>query len=357
MKFSSFVWDQPAVRVVFGTGSVDRLGEELSRLGAVRPVIVATPEQRDGAADLAKRIGPGALLHAEAAMHVPIEVARAGRDAARRHGADAIVAFGGGSAIGLAKAIAMERPVPIVAIPTTYSGSEMTPIYGLTEGGLKKTGRDPHVQAKTVLYDPMLTLTLPPRISGPSGMNAMAHCVEALYAKDATPISTIQAVEGIRALSRALPVVVREPSNLEARTEALYGSWLGGSTLAATSMGIHHKLCHTLGGAFNLPHAEMHTVILPHAAAFNRDAAAEAMRLAAEALGASTDARNDAPGALFDLAASIGGPTALKDIGMPADGLDQAAKLALESAYYNPRPLDYDGVRQLLENAYRGTRP
>jgi len=349
----AFLYDQPATRVIFGVGALARLAEEVRRLGACRALVLSTPEQRADADEVARRLGDVAAgVYAEAVMHVPIETARAARDAAKRLEADCCVAVGGGSTIGLGKAIALESGVPIVAVPTTYAGSEMTPIYGLTEGGLKRTGRDRKVLPKTVVYDPALTVTLPPRISGPSGMNAIAHCVEALYARDANPIISLLAVEGIRALARSLPVVVKAPADLEARAHALYGAWLAGTALGATSMSLHHKLCHTLGGAFNLPHADVHTVILPHAAAFNRDAAPEAMRLVADALGA-----RDAAQGLFDLAVRLGAPTALKDIGMPADGLDRAARLATENPYDNPQPIEYAGVRQLIEDAYQGTRP
>jgi maleylacetate reductase len=283
---------------------------------------------------------------------VPIATARAARETARRLKADCCVAVGGGSTIGLGKAIALESALPIVAVPTTYAGSEMTPIYGLTEGGLKKTGRDRKVLPKTVLYDPALTVSLPRHIAGPSGMNAIAHCVEALYAQDANPIISLFAAEGIRALARSLPVVVEEPENLDARADALYGAWLAGSALGATTMSIHHKLCHTLGGTFNLPHADVHTVILPHATAFNREAAPDAMRIVAAALGA-----RDAAQGVYDLAVRLGAPIALKNIGMPPEGLDRAARLATENPYYNPRPIEYAGVRRLLEDAYQGTRP
>jgi maleylacetate reductase len=208
------------------------------------------------------------------------------------------------------------------------------------------------VLPRTVIYDPVLTLTLPVSIAGPSGMNAIAHSVEALYAPDGNPIISLMAAESIRALASALPVVVKEPSNLKARADALYGAWLAGICLGATSMSIHHKLCHTLGGTFNLPHADVHTVILPHATAYNRDAAPEAMRRIAAALGTK-----DAAQGIYDLIVAIGAPVALKDIGMPADGLDKAAKLATENPYYNPRPIEYKGVRELLEHAYHGTRP
>src|SRR2546427_2373135 len=358
----SFVYDQPAIRVIFGIGVIDQLPEEVQRLGARRALVLASPGRRPIAEEAARRLGTAAAgVYAEPAMHVPIDVARAVCETAKRLEADCCVTIGGGSTIGLGKAIALENKasgangasaLPIVAVPTTYSGSEMTPIHGVTEGGLKRTGRDRRVLPKTVLYDPTVTVTLPPRISGPSGMNAIAHCVEALYAPDANPIISLLAAEGIRALARSLPVVVKEPAHLDARADALYGAWLAGTALGATSMSIHHKLCHTLGGAFNLPHADVHTVILPHAVAFNREAAPEAMRLAADALGA-----RDAAQGIFDLAVRLGAPLALKDIGMPADGLDRAARLAAENPYDNPRPIEYAGGGALLEHAYHGTRP
>jgi maleylacetate reductase len=349
----SFVYDQPATRVIFGVGSLDRLADEVKRLGAKRAIVLSTPEQQSDAEEAARRLGDmSAGIYAKAVMHVPIETARSAREVAKQLDADCYVAIGGGSTIGLGKAIALETAMPIVAVPTTFAGSEMTPIYGLTEGGIKKTGRDRRVLPRTVLYDPTLTLTLPGKIAGPSGINAIAHCVEGLYAQDANPIMTLLAAEGIRALSRSLPVVVNEPSNLKARSDALYGAWLAGSVLGNVGMAIHHKLCHTLGGTFNLPHAETHTVVLPHAVAFNREAAPEAMRIAAEALSV-----RDAAQGIYDLAARLGAPLALKDLGMPEDGLDRAAKLAAENPYYNPRPVEYVGVRQLLENAYSGTRP
>jgi maleylacetate reductase len=228
----------------------------------------------------------------------------------------------------------------------------MTPIWGITEGGHKRTGRDPRVLPRTVLYDSTLTLSLPPSVSGPSGMNAIAHCVEALYAPDGNPVVSLMAEEGIRALAESLPVVVREPGDLDARSRALYGAWLAGTSLATTSMGLHHKLCHTLGGRYNLPHAEVHTVILPHAAAYNAAAAPDAMRHIAAALVAE-----DAPGGLYDLAASIGAKTALKDIGMRVEDLDEAADLATRDPYANPAPVTREGVRRLLDDAYHGHRP
>jgi maleylacetate reductase len=350
---NSFVYDQPATRVIFGVGSLDRVAEEVQRLGAKRAIILSTPEQSRDAEDVARRLGElSAGVYAHAVMHVPIEIARAAREEAKRRDADCYVAIGGGSTVGLGKAIALESGLPIVAVPTTFAGSEMTPIYGITEGGVKKTGKDRKVLPKTVIYDPTLTLTLPAKIAGPSGMNAMAHCVEALYAQEANPIISLLAAEGIRALARSLPLVVGEPNNLEARADALYGAWLGGTVLGAVGMALHHKLCHTLGGSFNLPHAEVHTVILPYAAAYNQEAVPEAMRAVAQALGSKSAAQG-----IYDLSVRIGAPIALKDIGMPLDGLDRAAEVATQNPYYNPRPVEYSGVRKLLEDAYYGKRP
>ena len=349
----SFVFDQPAYRVIFGVGSLDRLPDEVTRLGATRALVVSTRAELPFAEDAARRLGPLASgIFADAVMHHPIEIVRAARARALEVSADCYVTIGGGTTTGTGKAIALETGMPVVAVPTTYAGSEMTPIYGITDGGVKKTGRDRRVLPRTVIYDPALTVSLPPQVSGPSGINAMAHCVEGLYAFDGNPITTLMAAEGIRALARALPRVVQEPGNLDARADGLYGAWLAGIVLGSTSMGIHHKLCHTLGGTFNLPHADVHTVILPHATAYNRDAAPEAMRMAADALGA-----RDAAQGIFDLIVSIAAPTALKDIGMPADGLERAAQLATENQYPNPRPIAYEPMRELLENAYHGRRP
>lgn len=353
MTPGNFVFDQAASRVVFGFGSLSQVGEEVRRLGCARAIVLATPEQRDQADDVAQRLGElAAGVYAKAVMHVPIETARAAREEARRLNADCCVAVGGGSTIGLGKAIALESPLPILAIPTTYAGSEMTPIYGITEAGLKKTGRDRRVLPKTVIYDPELTLTLPPGISGTSAMNAIAHCVEALYAFDGNPIISLMAAEGIRALARSAPVVVSDPGNREARADALYGAWLAGTALGAASMGIHHKLCHTLGGTFNLPHAEVHTVILPHATAFNREAAPEALRIVADALGAT-----DAAQGIYDLAARLHARLSLRELGMPLEGIEKAATLATQSPYRNPRPVEYDGVVKLLGDAWHGIRP
>jgi alcohol dehydrogenase class IV len=348
-----FTYEALPSRVIFGVGSLEQLVGEIERLGAAGALVLCTPGQRRRAETVADRLGQRTVgIYDRAVMHVPIETAEDARNEARRLAADCCVAVGGGSTIGLGKAIALVSDLPIIAIPTTYAGSEMTPIWGITEDGLKKTGRDRRVLPKTVIYDPALTTSLPSSISGPSAMNALAHCVEALYAPDTNPIVCLMAEEGVRVLAASLPVVVREPTNLDARSSALYGAWLAGAALGAVSMGLHHKLCHTLGGSYNLPHAEVHTIILPHAVSYNHAAAPEAMRRIARALAA-----DDAAGALFDLAVAIGARTALRDIGMKAEDLDRAAEIATRNPYENPAPVTRVGVRKLLDAAYHGRRP
>jgi alcohol dehydrogenase class IV len=285
-------------------------------------------------------------------MHVPIESAREAREEARRLKADCAVAIGGGSTTGLGKAIALDSGLPILAIPTTYAGSEMTPIYGITERGIKKTGRDARALPRTVVYDPELTLSLSAGMTVTSALNAIAHAAEGLYAHDGNPIVALMAEEGIRATAAALPRLAVDGGNLEARSDALYGAWLCGAVLGAVAMGLHHKLCHTLGGAFNLPHAEIHAVILPHVLAYNAGAAPDAMARIARALHVNEAARG-----VFDLATSLGAPTSLEAIGMKASGLDLAADLASQTPYPNPRPLERKPLRALLQRAFIGMPP
>jgi maleylacetate reductase len=348
-----FVYQAPATRVIFGPGTLARLPDEVAQLGAKRALVLCTPEQRASADRVAALLGERAAgIFDRAAMHVPIESAREARAEARRLGADCAVAIGGGSTTGLGKAIALESGLPIVAVPTTYAGSEMTPIYGLTEGGLKKTGRDDRVRPRTVIYDPELTLSLPLAMTVTSAFNAIAHAAEGLYAPDVNPVLALMAEEGIRASAAALFPLQTNPRDVDARSDALYGAWLCGTVLGATTMGLHHKLCHTLGGSFNLPHAEVHTVVLPHALAYNASAAPEAMARVAHALGTS-----DAPSGLQALARTLGAPASLAELGMPADGLDRAADLAVQNQYANPRPLERTALRALLQRAFDGAAP
>ncbi|MFS8980291.1 maleylacetate reductase [Cupriavidus necator] len=355
-----FIYQTHPQRIVFRPGALAALGEEVDTLGARKVLVLCTPAQRDLAERAAAVLGARcAGIFDGAVMHVPVEQARLARSTAAELGADCVVAIGGGSTIGLGKAIALESELPIVAVPTTYAGSEMTPIYGMTEGGLKRTGRNARVLPRTVIYDPDLSLGLPVPVSVTSGINAIAHAAEGLYAADRNPVSEWMCRDGIAALGRALPVIARgsgqdEAEVLAARGDALYGAWLCGAVLGSVGVGLHHKLCHTLGGTYNLPHAEVHTIVLPHALAYNAPAAPEAMATVAAALG-----RDDVSGAqaVFDLAASLGAPVALRDIGMREEDLDRACELALREQYPNPRPLDAAGIRQLLDDAFHGRRP
>ncbi|MDB5871270.1 MAG: tfdF [Ramlibacter sp.] len=348
-----FTYNAHAARVIFGAGSLAHLGREIDALGASKALVLSTPEQRASAERVAQLLGSRAAgVFDRAVMHVPIETAREAREVARKLGADCAVAIGGGSTTGLGKAIALDSGLPILAIPTTYAGSEMTPIYGITEAGLKKTGKDARVLPRTVIYDPELTLGLPVTMSVTSGINAIAHAAEGLYATDANPIMDLMAREGIAALGRALPAIVKDPRNIDARSDALYGAWLCGTVLGNVGMALHHKLCHTLGGSFNLPHAETHTIVLPHALAYNAAAAPQAMEQIAKALGGSSAAR-----AVFDLAKNNGAPVALRDIGMKAGDLDRACDIAMQNQYPNPRPLERAAIRQLLQDAFEGIRP
>jgi maleylacetate reductase len=350
---NSFSYTANPSRVVFGPGALQQLGAEIERLGAHRALVLSTPEQVDAARRVAELLGDRAAgIYAHAVMHVPIETARQARAEAARLGADCAVAIGGGSTTGLGKALALDSSLPILAIPTTYAGSEMTPIWGLTEGGIKKTGRDARVLPRTVIYDPELTLSLPLGLSVTSALNAIAHAAEGLYAHDGNPVIALMAEEGIRACAAALPGLSRNTQDLGARSELLYGAWLCGHVLGSVAMGLHHKLCHTLGGSFNLPHAEVHTVILPHALAYNARHALAAMARIARALGTE-----DAAAGVFELARRHGAPTSLHAIGMPVEGLEQAADLVVQHQYPNPRPLERGALRALLQRAFDGAVP
>jgi len=340
-------------KVTFGFGTLSKVGEEMKALGCSRALLLSTPQQVAQVEALRAQLGAlAAGLFSEAAMHTPVEVTERALEAAKACDADCTVALGGGSTTGLGKAIAVRTDLPQIVIPTTYAGSEATPILGETKEGLKTTRRDMKILPEVIIYDVDLTLTLPVGMTVTSGMNGIAHAAEGLYAKDGNPIITMVAEDGIRAIARSLPAIVADPSDKEARSDALYGAWACGVVLGTVGMSLHHKLCHTLGGTFDLPHAETHTVVLPHAMAYNAPAAPEAMKRLARALGAP-----DAPQGLFDLAKSLGAPTSLRELGMPEEGLERVIDLALANPYWNPRPLEREPMRKLLEDAFHGRRP
>ena len=330
---------QPGFRIVFGAGSFERLADELEPR---RWLIIHSGSQAAAAERLAARLG--AETFGEVRRHVPVELAERARARFAELGADGLVAVGGGSAIGLAKAIALTTHVPIVAVPTTYAGSEMTAVYGLTQDGRKRTGRDEAVRPRTVVYDPELSRGLPREVAGPSAMNALAHCVDALWATGATPVSTLLAEGGARALREGLDAGEHE--------KLLYGAALAGWTFGVVGGALHHRICHLVGGAFDLPHAETHSAVLSHVAALNAPAVPEAAARLAATLGAE-----DLAGGVHDLAERAGSPTGLRELGLEQADLDGLAATVSEEAAGNPVPLDERAARELLRRAWAGERP
>jgi alcohol dehydrogenase class IV len=348
-----FTYEALPQRVLFGPGRIAEVAAEVRRLGGRRALVLSTKEQREEAQSVADLLGDLAGgIFAGAVMHTPTNVTETALAAFHDSACDCTVAIGGGSTIGLGKAISLRTDAPQIVLPTTYAGSEVTTMLGETEHGKKTTQRTLKVVPEVVIYDVNLTLTLPPKASATSGMNAIAHAVEALYAKDGNPIVSLMAEEGIRALARSLPAITEQAQDVAARTDAQYGAWLCGSTMGLVSMGLHHKICHALGGAFDLPHAEMHAIVLPHVAAFNAVAAPEALDRVARAIGAS-----EAGPGLFELERRLGIPRALCEIGMPEDGVTRALEMITASLYWNPRPVDAASLRPLLQRALTGEPP
>ncbi|OJJ46886.1 hypothetical protein ASPZODRAFT_131789 [Penicilliopsis zonata CBS 506.65] len=339
-------------RVVFGSGTLQKLPEEIARLGVTAPLVLSTPQQVEQAERVKSVLGGKvAGIFSEATMHTPTHVTDKALAFATAHNADAVVSIGGGSTIGLGKAISVRTGLPHVCIPTTYAGSEMTPILGETAEGVKKTRSDPAILPGTVIYDVDLTMTLPPAMSATSGVNAIAHAVEALYARNTNPIINLMAVEGTRALAASLPEIVVDSSSQSARSNALYGAWLCGTCLGSVGMSLHHKLCHTLGGSFNLPHAETHTAVLPHAIAYNAPYIPETLqKLAAVLPGSEGDAITGLNVLLDKLQVQRG----LKAFGMKEEDIDRAADIAVSNPYWNPRPIERAPVRELIRRIWAG---
>ena len=340
---ASFIHDVTPQRVVFAPGAITRIGDEAERLGLARALVIATPGSgaRLGAriVDLLGKRSVG--LHAEAVVHVPRAVADAGLAAARARQADGLIAVGGGAAIGLAKAIALETGLPTLAVPTTYSGSEATPIWGTTQGDRKTTGRDQRVVPRTILYDPDLTLGLPAGVSAASGMNAIAHCVEGLWIPERTPFTEALATDAIARFASYLPRVVADGEDREARAECLIAAWLAGTVLT-TGTGLHHKLAHVLGG-LGLPHAETHSIILPHVTRFNLAGAGDVKARFARAFCA------DDPAAVLDsMLRRFPIPQRLGDVGFDRARIPEVAAQAAALGIKEPRIATAEDVTALL---------
>ena len=348
-----FVYTGLPGRVVFGSGTVAELAKEATLLNAERVLVLTTPEQVDQGQRIIDILdGLSVGIFSGATMHTPVDVTEEALAVVEKHDADCVLAIGGGSTTGLGKAIALRTDMPQIVVPTTYAGSEMTTILGQTEAGIKTTIKSSKVLPETVVYDVDLTLTLPPVLSGKSGINAMAHAVEALYAENRNPILSLYAEQGIAALATSLPIIAKQPTNRDARSDALYGAWLCALCLGSGGVALHHKLCHVLGGSFDLPHADTHTIVLPHALAYNAPAVPEAM----SAIGRALDT-DDAALALYELAANVGSTIALKDLGMPEAGIERAVEITMQNPYWNPRPIEPEGIRTLIRNAWHGLPP
>lgn len=348
----SFVFPGIPTRVVFGAGSLARTGEEIERLGCKCALVLSTPQQEEQARNLSAKLARlSAGVFSGAAMHTPVSVTEAALEAFRTSGADCVVSLGGGSTTGLGKAIATRTGVDQVVIPTTYAGSEMTDILGETQGGRKTTRRDPSILPETVIYDVDLTMSLPVAMSVTSGLNAVAHSAEGLYASNRNPVISLLAVESIRAFNQALPALVASPQDADARKLAQYAAWLSGIVLGGVAMALHHKICHTLGGTFDTPHADTHAIMLPHTIAYNAVAAPELLQ-------PLEDIFDMKPGrGLYDLAKRTDAPIRLMDLGLTESDLDKAADIAVENPYENPRPVERESIRQLLQDAFEGREP
>lgn len=347
-----FVYRGSGAQVSFGKNAGARLVKCMDELGSRHALLLSTPHQKAEAARIAQSLGGRLAGHfAGAEMHTPIHVTEEALRYASDIVADCVVAFGGGSTTGLGKAISYRTGLPQIVIPTTYAGSEATPILGQTENGIKTTLRSEKLLPAMVIYDPDLTLGLPVAMSVTSGLNAIAHAAEGLYAPDANPLSSMMAVEGMRRFHAALPVIVKTPSDLAARADALFGAWLCGAVLGSVGMSLHHKICHTLGGSFDMPHAETHAVMLPHTIAYNFAAAPDALAPVAAIFGSPAGA------GLHRFAVELGAPTTLKELGFAESDLDRAAHIATQNPYVNPRPIDRHSIREMLQRAWRGLPP
>lgn len=350
-----FVYTSLPVRALFDVAAAGAVAEEAARIGMLRVLVVRSPGGRSAADAALISSGLGARLagaFAEARVHVPVETLEACLGAHRDFAADGIVAVGGGSSIGLAKLVAAETRTPLIAVPTTYSGAELTPFNAVTTGGQKVQRRDPAMLPASIVYDPDLTTSLPLGISGPSMMNAIAHAVEAMYAPETNPVIGAKAELAIRLAARALPRIGVRGNDRDARRDLLLSAMLAGEVLAVTSMALHHKLCHILGGGYDLPHAGVNSVILPYAVAYNAPGAGNVASRVGAALGAT-----DAAATLFDLAQRSGGPASLEALGLPEAALDVVAKAAAGQSYENPVPLAVVPLRAMLGDAYAGRRP
>ena len=339
--------------IIFGVGVLKRLPEELDKMGLSRALVLSTPFQSEQASEIASLLGDRASgLFDQAVMHVPGETVKAAIKLANSVKADCTVSLGGGSTTGLGKALVLKLDLPNIAIPTTYAGSEMTNIWGMTDNQRKVTGRDVKVLPDLTLYDPELTRTLPTDIAGPSGINAMAQAVVNVATDKPNPMISMMGTEAVRALAVSLPKVIENPDDMEARSDALFGACLAGATLGTGITSLHHRLCHTLGGTYNTPHAETHAILLPHSIAYNAAATPDGTRKLAEAIGHENPALG-----VFELLEKLGIPRRLADVGIKESDIDNIVETSLEKPLNNPEPVIASRLRNMLKNALYGHPP
>jgi alcohol dehydrogenase class IV len=348
-----FTHETRGQRVRFATGEATAaVAAEVALLGAERVMLVAAPDEAGLARTVAEGV-PVAVVHDEVRMHVPVAFAERARAVAAGSRADAIVCVGGGSTTGLAKAVALTSGLPIVAVPTTYAGSEATDVWGLTDAGGKTTGVDARVLPRTVVYDAALLTTLPAGLTAASGLNAVAHCVDSMWAPRSDPLDRVLASEGVRALAAGLPAVVADPADLAGREETLYGAYLAAVAFASAGSGLHHKICHVLGGRYDLPHAPTHAVVLPHVLALNAPHAPEAEQRLSGALGGT-----GAVAGLQELTRRLHAPRALRDLGLAEDRIPDAVAAILPVVPDgNPAPVTPEALTRLLHDAWEGVDP
>lgn len=340
-------------RVLFGAGhAASHLAQEIERLNAQRVMVIAAEPETNIAQQVTAQIDV-ALYHHEVVMHVPVEKAEKARAKATDANIDVMVCIGGGSTTGLAKAVALRTEIPIIAVPTTYAGSEATNVWGLTEAARKTTGVDNRVLPVSVIYDSNLTLSLPVELSVASGLNGMAHCIDSLWGPRSNPINSALAAEGIRALAEGLPKIVDNPQGTDGRDQALYGAYLAAVSFASAGSGLHHKICHVLGGTFDLPHAQTHATVLPYVLAFNAPEAPDAQRRIAAAFRTTTALEG-----LQNLRNKLAAPKALRDYGFTADDIAEAAEITLPAVpENNPREVTAQNLSELLRAALDGEDP
>lgn len=348
-----FRHDVLPTRIDFGEGARHRVAGLLSAFGARRPLVVDGLPGVTASEEVTAALG-GLVAGTVTGLtqYITPELVTRATEAYRAGGADSVVSVGGGSAIGVAKVLAVHHDAPLVAVPSTYSGSEATPIYSVVVDSAKQTRSDARACPRGIAYDPALTATLPARLAASSAFNALAHCIEGLYSPRADPFSRLYALEGARLVGEHLPLLSVEETAPQARAALLWASYLGGATIATAGIALHHKICHVLGASLDLPHADLNAVVLPYALAYNAPAVPEALVDLRR-----TWATEDPVGHVRALARSAHAPTGLAELGMRSTDVVAAAAAVVAATQANPRPVTEQGMQALLTAALHGDPP